>query len=204
MRPLRGLWILLLFCLPLLGCGRGVTYPITLRYEPSKEFPGLQQRMGSALAVAPFKDERQETFYIGIHTPLHGAPNRFKSNPFPLERAIQDSLTQVLSRQGIKTVTSPGWDGKPESLKSLETDSILTVQIKEFWSQGKATAAGTRIKTSIRLAILLGVKQENRVYTRTVEVEKEVVAARSTPERVEETINQMLTEIFDAYFSNPY
>jgi hypothetical protein len=37
-----------------------------------------------------------------------------------------------------------------------------------------------------------------------VESEKEVTMARSTPERVETMINQMLTEIFDSYFSNPY
>jgi hypothetical protein len=203
MRSFRWIWVLLLSFF-LLNCGRGVTYPIYLRYQASKEFPGLQQKMGPTLAVAPFKDDRKETFYIGIHTPLQGAPNRFKSNPFPLEKAIQDSLIQVLSRQGIKAVPVPGWDGKPDSLKSLETDSILMIQIKEFWSQGRATAAGTRIKTSIRLAIHLGIKQEKRVYTRTMEVEKEVVAARSTPERVEEMINQMLTEIFDTYLSNPY
>lgn len=203
MRSLRWLWILLLG-LFLLSCGRGVTYPIYLRYQPSKGFPGLQQKMGSTLAMAPVKDERRETFYIGIHTPLQGAPNRFKSDPFPLEKAITDSLTQVLSHQGIKTVSVPGWDGKPESLKGLESDSILMIEIKEFWSEGKATALGTRIKTSIRLAIQLGVKQEGKAYTRNVEIEKEVAAPRSTPERVEEIINQMLADIFDSYFSNPY
>ena len=194
----------LLAVLILIGCGRGVTYPIYLRYQPSKDFPGLQQKTGPALAVAPFKDDRQERFYVGHHAPIQGSSNFFKTNPFPLEKAIQDSLTQVLSRQGIKTVSVADWDGKPESLKGLETDSILMIEIKEFWSEGKATAVGTKIKTSIRLAIHLGVKQERKVYTRKVEVEKEVTVARSTPERVEEMINQMLSDIFDSYFSNPY
>ena len=141
---------------------------------------------------------------MGVHTPIQGSSNFFKVSPFPLEKAIQDSLVQALSRQGIKTVSVPQWDGKPESLKGLDADSILMIEIKEFWSQGRASAVGTKIKTSIRLAIHLGVKQDGRVYSRNVEVEKEVTAARSTPERVEETINQMLADIFDAYFSNPY
>ncbi len=203
MKSIRWLGILLVG-LSLFSCGRGVTYPIYLRYQPSKDFPGLQQKMGPTLAMAPFKDERQEKFYVGHHTPLQGSSNFFKSEPFPLEKAIRESLEQALSRQGVKTVSVPGWDGKPESLKSLEADSILMVEIKELWSQGRATAVGTRIKTSIRLAIHLGVKQEGKVYSRNVDIEKEVTAARSTPERVEEIINQMLADIFDAYFSNPY
>ena len=203
MKSIRWLGILLVGLL-LISCGGGVTYSIYLRYQPSKDFPGLQQKMGPTLAMAPFKDDRQEKFYIGYHTPLQGSSNFFKSNPFPLEKAIQDSLTQVFSRQGIKTVAVPDWDGKPESLNGLEADSILKIEIKEFWSQGRATAVGTKIKTSIRLVIHLGVKEERKVYTRNIDVEKEVTAVRSTPERVEEIINQMLADVFDSFFSNPY
>jgi hypothetical protein len=203
MKSIRWLGIFLLSA-SLLACGRGVTYPIYLRYQPSKDFPGLEQKTGSTLALAPFKDERRETFYVGVHTPLQGSSNFFKVNPFPLEKALQDALVQVLSRQGIRTVSVPQWDGKPESLKGLDADSVLMVEIREFWSQGRASAIGTKIKTEIRLDIHLGVKQEGRVYSRKVDVEKEVTVVRSTPERVEEMINQMLTDIFDAYFSNPY
>ncbi len=203
MKPVRWLGIFLLSA-SLLGCGRGVTYPIYLRYQPSKDFSGLLQKTGPTLALAPFRDERQEKFYVGVHTPLQGSSNFFKVSPFPLEKAMQDSLAEVLSRQGIRTVSVSQWDGKPESLKGLDADSILMVEIKEFWSQGRASAVGTRIKTSIHLAIHLGIKQEGRVYSRNVEVEKEATVARSTPERVEAIINQMLVEIFDTYFSNPY
>jgi hypothetical protein len=52
--------------------------------------------------------------------------------------------------------------------------------------------------------IHLGVKKEGKVYTRNVEVEKEVTEARSTPEKLEAMINQILTDVFDSYFSNPY
>ena len=198
-------WVWLLFsCLFLSSCGGGVTYPLYLRYQPSKEFSGLQQKMGSTLAMAAFKDDRRERFYVGHHTPLQRSTNHFKSSPVPLEEALQDSLIRALSRQGIKTAPFPDWDGKPESLKDLETDSILMVQIKEFWTQGRATAVGTKIKTSIQLVIHLGVKRERKVYTRNVDVEKEVTVPRSTPDRVEKIINQMLADIFDSYFSNPF
>jgi hypothetical protein len=48
------------------------------------------------------------------------------------------------------------------------------------------------------------VKKEGKIFTRNVEVEKEITVPRSTPERVETMMNQMLTGILDSYFSNPY
>jgi hypothetical protein len=170
--------------------------------NPQRNFPAFSKR--PALTLPWLLSSMNEKNFILAVIPFQGSSDYFKSDPFPLEKAIRDSLIQALSRQGIKTVSVPSWDGKPDSLKHLETDSVLMIQIKEFWSQGRATAVGTKIKTSIRLAIHWGVKQEGKVYTRNVEAEKEITVARSTPARVEEMINQMLTEIFDPYFSNPY
>lgn len=180
------------------------TYSISLRFQSLKEFPSLQTKIGSTLAMAPFKDERPETLYIGLHTNFEGDFTYFKSQPFPLEKAIQESLSGSLSRYGVKTVPIAQWDGKPESLKEIETDSILMIEIKRFWTEGKASLFRTNIKTGIKFAIHLGVKKEGKVFTRNMEVEKEMTVARSTPERVEMMVNQMLTEIFDSYFSDPY
>jgi hypothetical protein len=154
--------------------------------------------------MAPFKDERPDTLYIGVHTNLEGDSNYFKSHPFPLERAIMESLSDALSRYGVKTIPISNWDGKPESLKNMETDSVLMIEIKRFWTEGKASAFRTTMKTTVQCVIHLGVKKEGKVFTRNVEVEKEMTVARSTPEKVEAMINQILTDIFDSYFSNPY
>jgi len=161
-------------------------------------------KMGSTLGMAPFKDERADTLYVGVHTNLQGDSSHFKSDPFPLEKAIRESLSGVLPRYGVKTISISSWDGKPESLKNMETDSALMIEIRRFWTEGKASAFRTTVKTTVQLVIHLGVKKEGRVFTRNVEVEKEMTVARSTPERVEAIVNQILTDIFDSYFSNPY
>jgi hypothetical protein len=198
-------WLLVVFLsLFVLDWVEAGTYSLNLRYQSLKEFPSLQTKIGSTLAIAPFKDERPETLYIGFHTNLQGDFSYFKSNPFPLERAIQESLSEALSRHGVKTISNSHWDGKPESLKNMETDSVLMIEIKRFWTEGKASFFRTHIKTAVKFVIHLGVKKEDKVFTRNVEVEKEMTVARSTLERVEGMINQMLTDIFDAYFSNPY
>ena len=203
MRWFRSLLIVSLGFL-VLGSAEAGTYSLNLRYQPLKDLSSLQGKIGSTLAMAPFKDERLETLYVGRHTNLEGDVTYFRSDPFPLEKAIQESLPDVLSRHGIKTIPVSRWDDKPESLKNMETDSVLMIEIKRFWTEGKASLLGTKVKTVMQLAIHLGVKKEGKVFTRSVEVEKEMTVPRSTPERVETMMNQMLTEIFDSYFSNPY
>jgi hypothetical protein len=154
--------------------------------------------------MAPFKDERSDTLYVGVHTNLQGDSSYFKTQTLPLEEAIKGSLSEALSRDGVKAISIPNWDGKPESLKNLETDSVMTIEIKRFWTEGKASLFRTKMKTVVQFVIHLGVKKEGKVFTRNVEVEKEMTVARSTPEKVETMINQILTDIFDSYFSNPY
>jgi hypothetical protein len=203
MKSSRWLFVLCLSFF-VLGCAKAGTYSLFLRYQPAKEFSSLQTKVGSTLGLAPFKDERPDTYYIGLHTSLQGDPIYFKSHPFPLDRAIQESLSHVLSHDGVKTLSISNWDGKPESLKAMETDSVLMIEIKKFWTDGKSSAFKTTVKATVQLVIHLGVKNEAKVFTRNVEVEKEMTVARSTPERVEAMINQILTDIFDSYFSNPY
>ena len=203
MKSIRWLFILSLGFF-VLGCAKLGTYSLYLRYQPVREFTSLQQKIGLTLAMAPFKDERSDTYSIGLHTNLQGDSHYFKSHPFPLERAIKESLSDALSRHGVKTIPISNWDGKPESLKNMETDSVLMIEIKRFWTEGKASLFRTNIKTAVQLVIHLGVKKEAKVFTRNVEVEKEVTETRSTPEGVEAMFNQILTDIFDSYFSNPY
>jgi hypothetical protein len=188
----------------MLSCSKGGTYPLYLRYQPFRELPSLQQKVGSTLGMVPFRDERPDTLYIGRYTPLQGVSAYFKSDPFPLERAMTESLSNVLSNRGVKIISVPNWDGKPESLQNMETDSILMIEIKKFWAEGRGHLFRTDLKTMIHLVIHLGVKKEGKVFARNVEVEKEVTLPRLTQEGMEQTVNQIMSDIFDHFFSNPY
>ena len=198
-------WIgIILVVLSNLGCATGGTFPIHLKYQPVREFPSLRQKLGNTLAMAPVKDDRPDTLYIGHSTSLRGISSYFKSDPFPLEKAIEESIGSIISRYGVKTTHIPKWDGKPESLKNMNADSVLMIEIKRFWTEGRAATFRTNVNISIYLNIQLGLKKEGRVFSRKVYTGKEMAEARLTPERVEQTVNQILTEIFDNFFSNPY
>ena len=188
----------------LLSCASGGTRHLAIRYQTTNPFPTLQQKIGSSLAVAPFKDQRQESLYLGLHEPLAGSYTYFKSDPSSLEQAVRDSLLRILPPCGVKVISVPSWDGSPESLTSLETDSILFIEIKKFWIEGHASLTGTKVQSSARITFYLGVKKERKVFTRNVELERETTLARFTAENAEEMLNRVLSDILDSYLSNPY
>jgi hypothetical protein len=186
------------------ACAGAQIWSIPLQYQPRKTFPSLQQKLGSRLGVTPFKDERQDKSYIGIHHPLQGLATRFESLPMPFDRAFQKSFGEALAWSGVKVVPISTWDGTPDSLKYIDADSVLTVEIKKFWTEGKARLLGTDIVGRAHLVMHLGVKSEGKVFTRNIEIEKEVTVPASTPERVEAMVNQILGDAFDTFFSSPY
>lgn len=188
----------------IVGLAMGETYPINIRYQPLKIFPSLQQKIGSVIGIAPFKDDRSDKLYIGHQTVFRRVSHYLKSEPYPLEKAISESVSQAVSRYGVKPVSVPKWDGRPDSLKNTRADSILMVEIKRFWTEGTIAARRTNVNTSIYLVIHLGVKKEGKVFTRDVYAIKESAVGRLTPAGAEEMVNEILTGIFDAFFSNPY
>jgi hypothetical protein len=188
----------------LLGCATGGTSRLHLLYQPAKELSNLQNKIGPELAVTPFKDDRPEPLYVGYYAPLMGNYIYYKSEPYPLENALSTSLSEVLSSRGIKTISAPAWTGKPEVLRTLDADSILAIEIKKFWIEGRASALGTNITSSIALRVHFGVKKEGKVFTRTIDLERNAKDVRLTPALAEQIMNQMLTEVFDTFLSNPY
>ena len=110
MKSIRWFLILSLTFFVVGGAEAG-TYSLNIRYQPMKEFPSLQQKVGATLAMAPFKDERTDTLRIGSHASFQGDFSYFRSHPFPLETAIKESLSNTFSRYGVKTIPIPvlGW-----------------------------------------------------------------------------------------------
>jgi hypothetical protein len=180
------------------------THPTNVRYQSVRKFPSLQKKIGSILGIAPFKDDRSDKLYVGHQTSSQRVSNYFKNEPLPLEKTISDSLSEAISRSGVKIVPIHNWDGKAESLKNVEADSILTMEIKRFWTEGITSGRGTKVITSIYLVIHLGVKKEGKVFSRNVYVMKERTVPVLTPDEVEQTLNRNLSRTLDDFLSNPY
>ncbi len=203
MKSYRSLTVLFILFF-LLGCAKGGTYLIRIQYQPARDFPSLSAKTGPTIGLVPIKDDRPEQHYLGQHVHSRGSVSYFKSDPYPLDQAMMHSISQTLSRFGIRAVPLSSWDGKPGALHKIETDSVLMVELKRFWIEGRSGGFRATSKTSAQLTIHLGVKKEGKVFTRNIEVEKENTWPRFTLERVETLINQTLADAFDSFFSNPY
>jgi hypothetical protein len=204
----------LLFCILIPSFAWGRTYPspyflreethsINIRYQSAKRFPSLQEKVGLTMGVPPFKDTYLGGSYVG-HYIYRRVSHYLRSEPLPLEEAIRDSLLELLPVHGIETVPIPTWDGKEESLKNIEADSILMIEIKRFWAEGAVQGRGANINTSIYLIFRLGVKKESKVFRRDMYTIKEDSIDGLTPEAMEQVINQTLNHILDTFFSDPY
>jgi len=195
----------------IINCAWGETLSIRLQYQPLRKIPSLQKKLGSTLGIAPFQDQRGDKQHIGHTISPRKGTNYFKSDPFPLESAIVKFLSQLFSHYEVKTVLVSNWDGKLEAIKNIEADSIMRVKIKRFWAEGRTPSFRTSrrtvsfetiVNTSIYLIIDLGVKKKNKVFTRDIYIGKEMTVAILTAEKIEETINQIMSEIFGDFFSN--
>jgi hypothetical protein len=180
------------------------THSIHIRYEPQKQFPLLQEQVGPVMGMSPIKDIRTHRLHIGHSLSSRMVSSHFKSDPFPLETAILESLSATLVRFGVKCIPVSDWDGRAETLKQQGSDSILKIDIQRFWTEGRVAKGTNVISTSIYLILQLGVKKQDRVFKRDFYIIKEKTIPEFTPEEVEETINHVVTEIFDDFFSNPY
>jgi len=182
---------------------REETHPITIRYQSDERFPSLLQKFGLTLGLPPFKDTYLGGSYVG-HYVYRRVSHYLKSEPLLLEEAIRDSLLERLPAHGIDTVPIPASDGKEESLKEIDVDSILMIEIKRFWAEGAVRGRGANINTSIHLVFRLGVKKENRVFRRDMYTIQEDSVDRLTPAAMEQVMNQALNDILDTFFSDPY
>ena len=205
MRITVALRILILFLLLLLYReAMGESSSISLRYEPTIPLPGLQEKLGRTLGLAPFQDKRQRPLYVGHHTPLRGSTLYLKSDPFPLEDAIEEALAQALPRYEVNTMPVSDWDGQADSLPLMEVDSVLLLEIRKCWVGGWAVSRRTKVKASIAITLHLGVKKERKVFTSCLFAIKETTLLRWTPRAAEETLNEILTEVLDSFLANPY
>lgn len=177
-------------------------YSTNIRYQDAKQFPSLDQNIGVTIAVAPFSDSRRGRQYIGHHMSVRKISSYFISDPFPLEKAIREFFFEALSNSGIKPIFVSSWDGKPEALKDLETDSILRINIRRFWIEAETVGRRTRVKTSVYFGIFLGVKKDNRVFTQNVHIGREIIDDNFTPERLEHLINRTLSNLLDDFFGS--
>jgi hypothetical protein len=178
-------------------------HSLNIHYWDVDKIPSLGQKMGATVAIAPFKDTRRNRQHIGQHLTHGRTSGYFRSEPFPLEKALQDFFVAALRNSDVKALSLSAWDGKPEGLKSLKSDCVLKVLIKRFWIQTETTAGRTRVYMWVYLDILLGVKKMDKVLTQSVYVGEETISgAEFSPQTLTNYVNQTLRNVVESFFGS--
>jgi len=178
-------------------------HSLNIHYWDVDKIPSLDQKMGATVAIAPFKDTRRNRQHIGQHLTRGQASGYFRSEPFPLEKSLQDFFVAALQNSGVKVFFMSAWNGKLEDLKSLETDSVLKVLIKRFWIKAETAAGRTRVNMWVYLDMLFGSKKLDKVFTQSVYVGEETIyGPEFSPQTLTNSTNQTLRNIVESFFGS--
>jgi hypothetical protein len=179
------------------------THSLLIHYRDAIKSPSLIQKMGSSVAIAPFKDTDRNRHYIGQHVTHGRVSGFFRSEPFPLEKSIQDFSVAFLRNSGVDPLFVSAWNGKPEGLRSLKGESILKVIINRFWIKAETTTGRTRVFAWIYLDFFLGMKRLDQVLTQSVYVGEETIyGPEFTPQALRDPTNQTLRNVMESFLGS--
>jgi hypothetical protein len=117
----------------------------------------------------------------------------------PVDQAVTDAISGYFLLRGYRVVNYTGWDLSPESLSGIPANLVVGGEVIHLESDAW-TSVRTRVKVLVQLQIYVGKVSEGKVLSQKMEISKEIIGVTSRPERVEETLNQELSEAIDRVF----
>lgn len=191
-------WEFVLVFLFIFACG-GKTFLVDLRYVP--QTPPTLKAEPTTVAIAPFIDNRRERKDVGIRRKLDGSVDRYTTGSVGVGEGVRKAVEKFLRANGFRVVNIQGWDLKAESLSKIDADMVVGCQINRLWSRADSVAGRTIITTDLEVAIYLGKPGEGRVLQQGVEIDREITQIIFSSEKIEETLNESLSEIIESAFA---
>ena len=189
------LWLFLL----LSACGGKKAYLVELNYMP--QVPPRVGMSEAAVALAPFIDLRTNKEDVGIRTKLDGGVDRYITSPGSVREGVEKAVERFLRSNRYRILGTVGWDLRPESLSGVSADLVVGGEIYRFWGQADSMVGRTVIKTELEMAIYVGKPRERRVHQQKMELSREVTQLRFSPEKMEEMLNESLSEVIESAFA---
>lgn len=180
------------------ACG-GRTFLVDLRYVP--QTPPALRVEPTTVALAPFFDDRTEKGDVGVRRRLDGSVDRFTTAPTRVAEGVTKAVERFLRRNGFTVQAIEKWDLKPASLSKVDAEMVVGGQIKQLWSRADSVAGRTIVTTSLEIIFYLGKPREGKVLQQGVEIEREITQVIFSPEKVEERVNESLSEIIESAFA---
>ena len=194
---MKGKWIYpLIFLSYLWGCAGSRTFWMDIRYIPGSLAQKAER--GQVVAVNGFRDIKGDRARVGDWTRPKGRVDTFMASK-PVDQAVTEAVSEYFLSRGYRVIPYTGWDLGPESLSNIPADLVVGGEVIHLKSDAWTTVR-TRVKVHVQLQIHVGKVAERKVLSQKMEISKEIVGVKSSPARIEETLNKELSEAIDRVF----
>jgi hypothetical protein len=150
------------------------------------------------VAVNTFKDIRENRARLGAWTRPRDRLDTFMASK-PVDQAVTEAISDYFLLRKYRVINYTGWDLSPESLSRIPADLVVGGEIIHLESDAW-TNVRTKVTVHVQLQIHVGKVSDGKVLRQKMEISKEIVGVTSRPERIEETLNQELSEAIDRVF----
>ena len=180
----------------LLGCGASRTYWMDIQYLSGSFSENVEGKR--VVAINALKDIRKDRARLGAWTRPRGRVDTFMASK-PVDQAVTEAISDYFISRRYRVIEYADWDLTPEGLSRIPADLVVGGEIIHLESNAW-TGVRTKVNVHVQLQIHVGKVSEGKVLRQKMEISKEIVGVTSRPERIEETLNQELSEAIDRVF----
>jgi uncharacterized lipoprotein YajG len=150
------------------------------------------------VAINALKDIREDRARLGAWTRPRGRVDTFMASK-PVDQAVTEAISEYFISRKYRVIEYTDWDLSPEGLSRIPADLVVGGEVIHLESNAW-TSVRTKVNVHVQLQIHVGKVSEGKVLRQKMEISKEIVGVTSKPERIEETLNQELSEAIDRVF----
>jgi hypothetical protein len=164
--------------------------------------PGQQLQAPPAASVRPqvqldlFREEfSRESGLIGGHF-FHGERQLLKTDEGRIARTLRGMIAQQLAASNIPFTYGEDWDRSPAGFGRSEPSVPVKMdgRISRLWLEVKSGLTHSKYVLKLEVVCRLQLEPGQKVITRTVHVNEEVVKLTSQPEEMEKLLDKSLEE----------
>ncbi len=175
----------------LASCAGTLNYPITLSYQPLKQY---EKTGGIRVAVALLSDKRQVADKRVIGKDEESTP--FISLLGEPAEALSRGFASYLENRGYTvSVTNEAWDGSLQSLNPAWGNIVIGGTLDDIALNVTGNLVKTEYRCSLKFTLCIGdAKSRELLHKEQFEVSSSYVTVAFSREKAEELINSALSE----------
>jgi hypothetical protein len=140
----------------------------------------------------PFEDGRVSSEKLGARILRDGTEQPIRLKSSSASEDVTYIMRSSLKARNIPVVALATWDPAPQNLKDLppEVDVAVAGTIETLEVEAQSSMVKTTLRYRVKLSAKLGLKDQGKVVTKTIEVRPEETVVRFERQEVERTLNE--------------